>query len=297
MANYSKEFNEAFDRLAAHEGWGKDGGNYDSQDKGGRHRWGISQRANPDLNLDTLTKDDAKRIFKERYWDTIGADNLPPGIRATAFDAAVNQGPGFARRALQDSGGDPEAFNQLRADRYDRIVERDPSQERYLKGWMNRLNSYRGAPQQASPQAAGDGYTGYIDRNGEWPEQEAYERSLYEKSLQENAPAPTPQASLAQVGQAAAETLPSAARVGMAASQGRAPGATQRMFDFLSQMPPQEATLSGALRSLMAQRQQPAARQPVQVNQPAAAANFQQALDQPQWDPFGGSNALSWNTR
>lgn len=267
MAIYSKEFNEAFDRLAIHEGWGEDGGNYDSQDKGGRHKWGISQRANPDLDFDTLTKEDAKGIFKERYWDAIGADELHPGVRATAFDAAVNQGPGFARKALEDAGGDPEAFNQLRANRYERIAERDPSQERYLKGWMNRLNSYRGTPQQAA---------------GNAPQVEN---------------APVPQASLAQVGQLAAETLPSAARVGMAAAQGRAPGATQGMFDFLSQLPPQEATLSGALGSLMARRQQPAVAQPVRVNQPNATANFQQALDQPQWDPYSDPDGLSWNTR
>lgn len=261
MDNYSKEFNEAFDRLAIHEGWGEKGDRYDSQDKGGRHKWGISQRANPDLNFDTLTKEDAKSIFKKRYWDAIGADDLPPGIQATAFDAAVNQGPGFARKALQDSGGDPEAFNQLREDRYSRIAQRDPSQKRYLNGWMSRLNSYRGTSQQ-------------------------------------NASAPSaPGASLAQMGQLAAEILPSAARVGMTAAQGRAPGATQGMFDFLSQLPPQEATLSGALRSLMARRQQPVTGQPVQVNQPAAAANFQAAMDQPMWDPFGSSGTLSWIPR
>ena len=296
MATYSKEFNEAFDRLAIHEGWGEDGGRYDSQDKGGRHRWGVSQRANPDLNFDILTKEDAKSIFKKRYWDAIGADDLPPSIRATAFDAAVNQGPGFARKALQDSSGDPEAFNQLREARYKRIIERDPSQQKYLNGWLNRLNSYRGVPQQAD-----DGYRGFIDRpsfNGQepWPEQEAYERALYEKSLPEKN-APAPQASLAQVGQFAAETLPSAVRIGMAAAHGRAPGATQGMFDFLSRLPPQEANLSGALRSLMAQRRQPAAPQPVQVNQPTAAANFQQAMDQPQRDPFGVSNAFGWTLR
>lgn len=65
MATYSNEFNEAFDRLATHEGWGENGDRYDSKDKGGRHKWGISQRANPDLNFDTLTKDDAKSIFKK----------------------------------------------------------------------------------------------------------------------------------------------------------------------------------------------------------------------------------------
>ena len=259
MATYSKEFNEAFDRLAIHEGWGEKGDRYDSQDKGGRHKWGISQRANPDLNFDTLTKEDAKSIFKRRYWDAIGADDLHPSIRATAFDAAVNQGPGFARKALQDSGNDPEAFNQLRADRYTRIAERDPSQERYLKGWMNRLNSYRDVPQQNAPAS------------------------------------PVPQGSLAQAGQLAAEILPSAAGVGMAAAQGKAPGATQGVFDFLSQLPPQEATLSGALRGLMARRQQPAAAQPVQVNQPSVAANFQGMAGQPMWDPLGSSNTLSWS--
>ena len=130
-------FEEAFAKVMAAEGI-----NGDAFDKGGKHKYGISQRAYPDLNLDTLTKEDAKKIYKRDYWDKIKADELPANLRGTAFDAAVNQGVGFATRALAKAGGNPEDFNQLRADRYNSIVAKDPSQNRYIKGWMNRLNTY-----------------------------------------------------------------------------------------------------------------------------------------------------------
>lgn len=130
-------FEEAFAKVMAAEGI-----NGDAFDKGGKHKYGISQRAYPDLNLDTLTKEDAKKIYKRDYWDKIKADELPANLRGTAFDAAVNQGVGFATQALAKAGGNPEDFNQLRADRYNSIVAKDPSQNRYIKGWMNRLNTY-----------------------------------------------------------------------------------------------------------------------------------------------------------
>ena len=265
MANYSKSFNDAFERLSTHEGWGDDGNRYDSQDKGGRHRWGISERANPDLNFDTLTKDDAKRIFKERYWDAIKADDLPESIRGTAFDAAVNQGPGFARRALAEAGGDPEVFNQLRADRYNRIIERDPSQQRYLNGWMNRLNSYRGTPAERS-NGSGQVPSQAAGPQEAWPEQQAYEGALIGRGIASGDPA-------------AAQNW----------NMRNAPPATQAIFNFLAREP----SLSDALTSLMPRRRQQAAPQPVQVAQPTAAANFQEALSQPLWDPYARTG-LQW---
>lgn len=266
MATYSKDFNDAFDRLSTHEGWGVDGNKYDSKDKGGRHRWGISERANPDLDFDTLTKDDAKRIFKERYWDAIKADDLPESIRGTAFDAAVNQGPGFARRALEEAGGDPERFNQIREDRYARIVERDPSQQRYLKGWMNRLNSYRGTPAAKAVPAPQKNpiHTPLYEGDGFWPEARG-----------------------ANLGRRIASGDPTVAED---RNIRNAPPATQALFNFLAQEP----SLSNALSSLMPSRRQPVAQQPVQITQPDAAANFHGVLDQPQWWGSYSGGGFQW---
>ena len=69
-------------------------------DPGGRTRWGISEKANPDVNLDTLTKERAKRIYKERYWDRMNCDGLKSGIDIFIFDTAVNMGRSFADKML-----------------------------------------------------------------------------------------------------------------------------------------------------------------------------------------------------
>jgi lysozyme family protein len=51
-----------------------------------------------------LPLDLAKRIYLERYWKPISADDLPPAIRYAVFDAAVNSGVGqsiiWLQRAL-----------------------------------------------------------------------------------------------------------------------------------------------------------------------------------------------------
>lgn len=109
-------------------------------DRGGETNFGISKRANPDIDVASLTREAAVELYRERYWKAINADALPEEIRSTAFDAAVNQGPGWVRKALRDSGGDPAAFNAMRRDHYNSLAANDPSQEQFLQGWLNRLD-------------------------------------------------------------------------------------------------------------------------------------------------------------
>ena len=113
--------------------------------------FGINQRANPDIDVKNLTKDQAVQIYKSRYWDAIGGDNLPAAMRATAFDAAVNQGVPWTKAALQQAGGDVAKFNQLRGERYRDIVANDPSQGKYLSNWLSRI------PGDPSADRGGDG--------------------------------------------------------------------------------------------------------------------------------------------
>jgi len=118
----------------------------DPLDRGGETNFGISSKANPDIDVSNLTRNQAKQIYKERYWDTINAGSLPENIRETAFDASVNQGPGTTLKWLEQSRNpdgtyDVNKFNMLRYGRYQDIVERDPSQQRFIKGWTNRLSS------------------------------------------------------------------------------------------------------------------------------------------------------------
>lgn len=101
--------------------------------------FGINQKANPDIDVKNLTKDGAKKIYQARYWDAISADSLPPEMRLIAFESAVNQGVGWTKKALQQSGGDADKFYNLRRQRYIDIAENNPEQKKHLAGWLARL--------------------------------------------------------------------------------------------------------------------------------------------------------------
>jgi hypothetical protein len=103
--------------------------------------FGINQKANPDIDVKNLTREQAVEIYRQRYWNAIGGDTLPPEIQATALDAAVNQGPSNANKWLAASGGDPVLFNALRRAHYERLLEK-PENARFRNTWMRRLEVY-----------------------------------------------------------------------------------------------------------------------------------------------------------
>lgn len=117
----------------------------DPVDRGGATKYGISQKAYPKLDIANLTEAQARELYKRDYWDKIDADALPESLREVAFDAAVNQGVGWTRKALKKAGGDAAEFLRLREARYREIVANDPSQAKFLDGWMNRIERFRGA--------------------------------------------------------------------------------------------------------------------------------------------------------
>lgn len=131
-------FDGAVERVLAVEGGFVD----DASDRGGATNFGISSRAHPDVDVASLTRDQAKAIYRREYWNAIEADALPEPLREVAFDAAVNQGVNWTKRALAEAGGDPRAFLQLREARYRDIVAKDPSQQKFLRGWLNRLERF-----------------------------------------------------------------------------------------------------------------------------------------------------------
>ncbi len=96
-------------------GW-EGGYSNDVRDHGGATNLGITQRsldtaqlAHPGWNLPRDVRDlkrpEAARIYRADYWDAVHGDDLPPGVALLAFDCAVNQGPGRARKWLQEATG------------------------------------------------------------------------------------------------------------------------------------------------------------------------------------------------
>lgn len=94
-------FEQAFERLLGFEGGLVD----DARDAGGLTKWGISQRALPGVDIATLTREDAARIYRERYWVAVQADRLPEALRYAVFDAAVHSGVSRSIRWLQQALG------------------------------------------------------------------------------------------------------------------------------------------------------------------------------------------------
>lgn len=119
-------------------------GGYVENDAGkGPTKYGINGQANglTDDQVKNLTMDQARDIYKKKYWNAIGADNLSPEMRAVAFDTAVNQGVGVAQQLLKQAGNDPAKFLQLRREKYQELIASNPDKwQQYEKSWMGRID-------------------------------------------------------------------------------------------------------------------------------------------------------------
>src|SRR5262245_64575336 len=74
----------------------------DPNDHGGATKYGISQRAYPNVDIRNLTEDQAKAIYKRDYWDKVGGDSIASQLVAeNIFDTAVNMGVTTAVKLVQ----------------------------------------------------------------------------------------------------------------------------------------------------------------------------------------------------
>lgn len=146
----------------------------DPADRGGATNHGITQatydnyRASLGISLQpvtNITDDEVERIYHDNYWMPGKCDALPEPIDAVHFDSCVNLGVSRAARLLQSAvgvaadgvigpqtlaavaAGDPgelaSALCDKRAEFYQQIVQARPDQSRFLKGWLNRVQTVR----------------------------------------------------------------------------------------------------------------------------------------------------------
>jgi len=117
----------------------------------------IKQHGAEDMRLTPLVKE----FYKSKFWDLMKGDEIcDQEIAENIFDFGVNAGMGTSAKIAQtiagvtpDGGIGPvsvRALNQLngddfsaamfilKVDRYSRIVNRNPSQAKFLRGWVNR---------------------------------------------------------------------------------------------------------------------------------------------------------------
>lgn len=115
----------------------------DPDDRGGLTNFGISSKANPDVDVKGLTEEKAVDLYRDRYWDALDADRLPEQVQGLAFDSAVQHGVAWTKNALAETGNSVRGLLDKRKKYYDSIVKADPSQEKFYEGWMNRLDKWR----------------------------------------------------------------------------------------------------------------------------------------------------------
>lgn len=152
-------------------------------DNGGPTKFGITihdlrrWRKSPRLTWQAvrdLTEEEAREIYKARYWTGPGFDLLPELIQESMLDFGILHGPPRAVRALQeiineagfgpvDTDGKlgPQTFRcavdacremgeylvnaivEERSQHFSAIVASNPSQQKFFRGWMNRINPFR----------------------------------------------------------------------------------------------------------------------------------------------------------
>lgn len=136
----------------------------DPSDKGGRTQYGIAEGSNPQAWLDgKVTEQEARDIYEAKYVKWPGYDKIPAShvhLKIQLIDYGVLSSPHLATEKLQiilglDVDGklgpetlkaliaaDPRVINnKLVAERIKmigRIVQKDPSQVKWLSGWQNR---------------------------------------------------------------------------------------------------------------------------------------------------------------
>lgn len=149
----------------------------DKADRGGATNFGVTQKTYDDFCKATgrekkpvaeITTEEVEMIYGG-YWRDCHASYLPSNLDLLVFDCAINSGPKRAIKLLQRclgvdedgicgrqtldavheevvSGSIEELCDNyllVRENFYHDIVENDPTQKRFIKGWIARLDHLR----------------------------------------------------------------------------------------------------------------------------------------------------------
>lgn len=85
-------------------------------------KYGISAAAFPTTDIAALTLDQARALRKSKYWDVIGAAQLPWAMALCTYDCAINQGQ-HAEELLASHSHDVTEFMAQRILRYTRSAQ------------------------------------------------------------------------------------------------------------------------------------------------------------------------------
>jgi lysozyme family protein len=162
---YSRKFLKAFEYLMYHEG----GYSNDPKDAGGETKFGISRRSYPNLDIKNLTPEQAKQIYFCDFWqkgkyEQIEDENIATKFFDLAVHTGISQAIKLIQRALRAAGTQVaedgiigpitlKAINEAdstdllaalkseSAGYYRLIANANPSQQKFIAGWLNRAYS------------------------------------------------------------------------------------------------------------------------------------------------------------
>ena len=137
--NFTNDFKKSLEFTLKWEG----GYVNDPDDPGGETKWGISKRAYPDLDIKNLSPEIAATIYFRDYFVPSGAVNLPFPECVVAFDTAVNLGVGRCKQFIEINETGAKGLIAQREAYYIGLIKKKPALQKYLKGWLNRLNDLK----------------------------------------------------------------------------------------------------------------------------------------------------------
>lgn len=117
---------------------------HDPSDPGGTTKYGIDARSHPHENIANLTRERALAIYYDE-WSGSGIDPLPAKFGEVFFNARVNCGFGRAKKIqarLINFYSAPD-FLIEQVEFYKRLVAGKPAMQKYLRGWLNRVDALR----------------------------------------------------------------------------------------------------------------------------------------------------------
>lgn len=122
-------------------------------DPGGRTMKGITQRSYDawlvkqgkveSQDVKDISDADVATIYRTEYWNRARCDVLKEPLATFHFDAAVNHGTNQAVAFLSESRGDPEMYLKCREDFYRRLVQKRPTMQVFMRGWLKRVEGLR----------------------------------------------------------------------------------------------------------------------------------------------------------
>ena len=143
-------------------------------DRGGATNQGITQRVYdmwrvkrglPQQPVQFMGSAERDAIYSDNYWKPARCDDMPEPLDLVMFDSAVNCGVGQATKWLQRAlgvkadgvigpvtlaalkkAGTPQLVAEVlerRLDFYEHLIDKDPNQAVFHRGWTNRMVSLR----------------------------------------------------------------------------------------------------------------------------------------------------------